>query len=65
MRCADYIAHLQQRMIDRNRLFPVYVDGSAAEANLAVNGAGDIDASGLKVAGKVSKRAAGIASIKI
>jgi hypothetical protein len=30
-----------------------------------VNGAGDIDATGLKVAGEVSKHASGIAKIKI
>jgi len=30
-----------------------------------VNGAGDIDASGLKVAGKVSKHVAGLAKIKL
>ena len=41
------------------------VDGAAGDASLSVNGAGDIDASGLKVAGKVSKHAAGLAKIKM
>ena len=43
----------------------VIVEGEAADADLSVNGAGDIDASRLKVAGKVSKHAAGLAKIKM
>ena len=39
--------------------------GSAGTASLKVNGAGDIDATGLKVAGEVTKQAAGLAKIKL
>jgi len=41
------------------------VTGNAAEANFSVNGAGGIDARGLKVAGQVSKHASGLAKIQM
>ena len=41
------------------------ISGHAAEASFAVNGAGGIDARGLKVAGEVSKRASGLAKIQL
>ena len=41
------------------------ISGSAEEASFSVNGAGDIDARDLKVAGKVSKHAAGLAKIQL
>ena len=41
------------------------VTGNAAEASFSVNGAGGIDARGLKVAGQVSKHASGLAKIQM
>lgn len=56
---------VQKLKVEVNGAGDVNIDGKAAEADLTVNGAGDIEATGLQVAGKVSKHAAGIASIKL
>ncbi len=51
--------------VEVNGAGDVNIDGNAGEADLSVNGAGDIDATGLQVAGAVSKHASGIAKIKM
>ena len=56
---------VQNLKVEVNGAGDVVVDGAAGEANLSVNGAGDIDATRLKVIGKVSKHAAGLAKIKL
>ena len=56
---------VQKLNVEVNGAGDVNIDGKAAEADLTVNGAGDIEATGLQVADKVSKHAAGIASIKL
>ena len=57
--------NVQKLKVDVNGAGDVIVEGEAADADLAVNGAGDIDASRLKVAGRISKHAAGLAKIKL
>ena len=57
--------NVQKLKVDVNGAGDVIVEGNAADADLSVNGAGDIDASRLKVIGKVSKHAAGLAKIKM
>ena len=57
--------NVQKLKVDVNGAGDVIVEGEAADADLSVNGAGDIDASRLKVLGKVSKHAAGLAKIKL
>ena len=57
--------NVQKLKVDVNGAGDVIVEGNAADADLSVNGAGDIDASRLKVAGRISKHAAGLAKIKL
>lgn len=55
---------VQSLKVEVNGAGDVNLDGQAGDASLSVNGAGDIDARNLKVAGKVSKHASGLAKIK-
>ena len=57
--------NVQKLKVDVNGAGDVIVEGNAADADLSVNGAGDIDATRLKVIGKVSKHVAGLAKIKL
>lgn len=55
---------VQSLKVEVNGAGDVNLDGQAGDASLSVNGAGDIDARNLKVAGKVSKHASGLAKIR-
>lgn len=55
---------VQSLKVEVNGAGDVKLDGQAGDASLSVNGAGDIDARNLKVAGKVSKHASGLAKIR-
>jgi hypothetical protein len=54
-----------QLKVEVNGAGDANISGHAADASFAVNGAGGIDARGLKVAGQVSKHASGIAKIQL
>ena len=56
---------VQKLKVEINGAGDVTIGGKAVDASLAVNGAGGIDARGLKVSGNVNKRAAGIAKIQL
>lgn len=56
---------VQKVDVDVNGAGDVTLSGKAGTASFEVNGAGDIDARNLSVAGEVTKRKAGIASIKL
>ena len=56
---------VQKLKVEVNGAGDATVGGKAVDASLAVNGAGGIDARGLKVSGNVNKRAAGIAKIQL
>ena len=55
---------VQSLKVEVNGAGDVKLDGQAGDASLSVNGAGDIDIRNLKVAGKVSKHASGLAKIR-
>ena len=55
---------VQSLKVEVNGAGDVNLDGQAGDASLSVNGAGDIDTRNLKVAGKVSKHASGLAKIR-
>ena len=55
---------VQSLKVEVNGAGDVNLDGQAGDASLSVNGAGDIDIRNLKVAGKVSKHASGLAKIR-
>ena len=56
---------VQKLDIQVNGAGDVVLSGKAGNASFEVNGAGDIDARNLSVAGEVKKRKAGVASIKL
>ena len=56
---------LKKLAVEVNGAGDAEIHGSAGEASFGVNGAGGIDARGLKVAGKVSKHVSGLAKIQL
>ena len=55
---------VQTLKVSVNGAGDVLVSGNAVDADLSVNGAGNIDAQNLKVSGEAKKRASGVARIK-